>query len=54
MLKQHPHTPAHLFVDDTPYFVSGAIYGRRPLLAQAKIKDTLLSLLEEAFALIGW
>ena len=54
MLKLHPRTPAHLFVDHTAYFVSGAIYKRRPLLAQPKIKHHLLSLVEETFELYAW
>ena len=53
-LKRHPHTPAHLFSDNTPYFVTGGIYRRRPLLAGAEIKDYLLQLFQEFFQLYAW
>ncbi|GAK61560.1 transposase and inactivated derivatives [Candidatus Vecturithrix granuli] len=33
MMKQHPHTPKHLFLDDTPYFITAAIYQKRRLMA---------------------
>lgn len=53
-LKRHLHTPAHLFLDDTPYFVTGGIYRRRPLLAQVEIKNYLLQLFQEFFQLYAW
>lgn len=53
-LKRHPHTPAHLFIDDSPYFVTGGIYRRRPLLAQVEIKHYLLQLFREFFQLYAW
>ncbi|OAD22046.1 hypothetical protein THIOM_002169 [Candidatus Thiomargarita nelsonii] len=36
MFKRHPHTPIHAFFDDTPYFLTGAIYKKRPLLASSR------------------
>jgi hypothetical protein len=39
MLKKGPHTPAHLFLDNTPYFVTSAIYQKRQLLADDGIKQ---------------
>ena len=41
MLKKHSHTPAHLFLDDTPYFITGAIYHKRYLLREKDIKQWL-------------
>jgi len=43
MLKKRLHTPAHLFVDNTAYFITGAIYHHRPLLKPAPIKQHLLA-----------
>jgi putative transposase len=54
MLKQHPHTPAHLFLDDTPYFVTGGIYRKRMLLANPEIKHSLLDLLQTCFDMYNW
>lgn len=52
--KKHPHTPDHLFLDNTPYFVTGAIYQKRPLLASPKLKDQLLNLIQEYFQMYNW
>ena len=54
MLKRHPHTPAHLFLDDTLYFVTGGIYQKRSLLAKAAIKNRLLELIQKYFEKYGW
>jgi putative transposase len=54
MLKRHPHAPAHLMVDDTPYFLTGAIYDRRPLLRVPAIKEALLEMIGDAFSRLGW
>lgn len=54
MLKRHRNTPAHLFLDDTPYFVTGAIYQKRPLLANPEIKGQLLALIQEYFQTYYW
>jgi len=54
MLKRGKHTPAHLLLDDTPYFLTGAIYEKRPLLAQDRLKEQLIALIEESFARFGW
>jgi putative transposase len=53
-LKRHPHTPAHLFLDDTSYFVTGAIYRKRPLLVSPELKDRLLELIREYFQTYNW
>ncbi len=54
MLKQHRNTPAHLFVDDTEYFITGAIYQKRHLLKKTKIKEYLLDLLQTYFEQYNW
>jgi len=54
MLKRHPHTPTHLFLDDSPYFVTGGIYRKRPLLAPVEVKDYLLGQFQEFFQLYEW
>ena len=53
-LKRHPHTPAHLFVDDTPYFITAAIHEKRRLLADADLKAQLLEMIQENFQAVGW
>jgi hypothetical protein len=37
MIKQHPNTPTHFFLDDTLYFITGAIYQRRKLLVEPEL-----------------
>jgi len=54
MLKRHPHTPVHLFLDDTPYFITGAIYEKRRLLESAEIKQLLLKQINEYFKKFEW
>jgi len=54
MLKKNAHAPAHLFIDDSPYFITGAIYQKRPLLASSAIKDFLLDTIRQCFAEKGW
>jgi putative transposase len=54
MLKTSRNAPAHLFLDDTPYFITGAIYNKRPLLAGSEIKKQLIELLIRRFDHYGW
>lgn len=54
MLKKHRNTPAHLLLDDTDYFVTGAIYQKRSLLKDSKIKDHLLDLMQTYFTQYHW
>ncbi|GAB4409876.1 MAG: transposase [Anaerolineae bacterium] len=54
MLKRHRNTPVHLFLDDAPYFITGAIYQKRPLLANPKIKARLLEFIQEHFRTYNW
>lgn len=54
MLKKHPHTPAHLFLDDTPYFITGTIYNKRHLLANSELKGMLLEKIQFYFQKYEW
>jgi putative transposase len=54
MLRRHPHTPAHLLLDDTPYFITGAIYGKRPLLQAAILKQALLDDMRTSLGDYAW
>jgi putative transposase len=54
MLRRHPHTPAHLLIDDAPYFITGAIYGRRRLLRDDGLKADLLLRMRRLFAACAW
>jgi len=53
VLKRHPHTPPHLLLDATPYFLTGAIHEKRRLLS-AELKWRLIELLQEKFVSFGW
>jgi hypothetical protein len=50
MLKKRAHTPAHLFVDNAAYFITSAIYQKRPLLRLEPIKQHLLATIKACLA----
>lgn len=54
MLRRHPHTPSHLLLDDMPYFITGAIYGKRPLLRTDILKQALLDEIRRSFGEYVW
>lgn len=54
MQRHHPHTPVHWFLDDTSYFITGAIYKKRMLLQPAALKEALLTCIRETFQDSGW
>jgi putative transposase len=54
MLHRHPNTPAHLFIDDAPYFITGAIYQKRKLLQNAALKQSLLDKIRANARHFGW
>jgi putative transposase len=54
MLKKHRHTPAHLYIDDTGYFITAAIYQKRPLLSESALKNKLLEFLQGYFDKHDW
>lgn len=53
-MAKKPHNPPHLFFDNTPYFISSAIYQRRRLLSSPAIKDHLLATIQQSFAEKSW
>lgn len=54
MITKNQHNPAHLFVDDSPYFITGSIYQKRALLYSNVIKDHLLATIQQCFDEKGW
>ena len=54
MLKKRKNTPAHLFLDDTPYFITAIIYQSRKLLADSPLKMALLELIQTYFVKFNW
>lgn len=54
MLTKGLHSPAHLFVDNTAYFISSAIYQKRPLLASAMIKQHLIATIKDCLNEKNW
>lgn len=52
--KDYPHNPPHLFADDTPYFITAAIYHKRPLLQAPSLKQLLLDRIKLCFDKHGW
>ena len=53
MLKRADHRPPHLLLNDQHYFLTGAIYQRRPLL-DTELKDKLAELAQTVFSDAGW
>jgi putative transposase len=54
MLKKSLHNPAHLFLNNSPYFITGAIYQKRHLLCSNAIKEHLLLTIQACFEEKGW
>lgn len=54
MISKNPHNPAHLFIDNSPYFITSTIYQKRKLLAQDHIKNNLLATIQETVAEKNW
>ena len=54
MYKTRPHTPAHLLLDNTPYFITGAIKFKRSLLKHDHLKTTLIAEFQSYFADNHW
>jgi putative transposase len=52
--KRYLHNPIHFFVDDTSYFITAAIYDKRPLLAEDELKIQLFELIQTTFQTFGW
>lgn len=54
MLRRHPNTPAHVFIDNAAYFITGATYNKRPLLRDTALKQVLFEQLQLRFEEYGW
>jgi len=53
MLKLQDHRPAHLLLDNMPYFITASTHKKRPLLNDA-IKSQLILLMQEEFKNCQW
>jgi putative transposase len=53
-LKKYKHNPVHLFLDDTLYFITAAIYEKRSLLAAPALKMMLRDTLQTVFSDYNW
>jgi putative transposase len=54
MIKNPRHNPAHLFIDNATYFITGAIYRKRSLLLDPFLKKRLLELIHWYFERYQW
>ncbi|MDM8520619.1 transposase [Anaerolineales bacterium HSG6] len=52
--KEYRHNPTHLFIDNTAYFITAAIYKKRPLLQNPHLKTMLLERIKLCFDKHGW
>ncbi|NOQ15356.1 MAG: hypothetical protein GQ583_12880 [Methyloprofundus sp.] len=53
MLKKQAHRPAHLLLDNMPYFITASTHKKHPLLND-EIKCQLLLLMQQEFQNFGW
>ncbi|MFZ2726675.1 MAG: transposase [Methylococcaceae bacterium] len=54
MLKRGIHTPAHLLLDNTVYFITSATYKKRKLLKSSLIKEHLIKTIADCLAEKQW
>lgn len=54
MLKRGKHSPAHLLLDHTVFFITSAIYRKRPLLKSDTVKQHLLTTIESCLNEKNW
>lgn len=52
--KDYLHNPTHFFIDDSYYFITAAIYQKRPLLKSSQLKQLLLNRIKLTFAAHQW
>jgi hypothetical protein len=52
--KDYPHNPTHIFADDTAYFITAAIFQKRPLLQNPQLKQLLLERIKLCFDKHKW
>ncbi|KJV06456.1 REP-associated tyrosine transposase [Methylocucumis oryzae] len=54
MKKDYLHNPTHLFMDDTPYFITAANYQKQLLLQAPQLKERLLNAIKYNFQRHHW
>lgn len=54
MLKKGSHTPNHLLLDNATYFITSAIYQKRPLLKPEAVKQHLFTTIAACFQEKNW
>ncbi len=54
MLKRYEHNPPHLFIDNTTYFITAAIYEKRHLITTHELKMLLIETIKKAFEQYEW
>ena len=52
--KTYEHNPPHIFMDDAAYFITAAIYQKRPLLNNPELKTNLLQCIQHYFDQHQW
>ena len=52
--KDYLHNPTHIFMNDTPYFITAAIYKKQALLQDEKLKELLLTCIKASFTRFQW
>ncbi|WP_305908293.1 transposase [Methylomarinum sp. Ch1-1] len=53
-VKKYLHNPAHLFMDDAVYFITGATYQKQRFIIADGAKKLLLECMRKAFSDYGW
>lgn len=52
--KDYVNAPTHVFVDDSPYFITASIYKKQHLLKDANLKKLLLNCIQSSFEQYQW
>ena len=52
--KDYLHNPPHIFIDDSHYFITAAIYKKQDLLQDPKLKEQLLTCIQRFFEKYQW
>lgn len=53
-LKEYPHTPPHLFLPNTKYFITASTYNRELFLKEDFVKQFVLDSLDKGFKSRNW
>jgi len=54
ILKKYTHAPAHLFIDNSYYFFTGAVYKKRRLLSTPEVIEIFISYLHQFIEKYNW